>query len=82
MVYFVAIVRVLLGVTFLFSAYTKAVAPGFFEITLIDQGLAVTRNFAAHMTRFIIGMEFSIGLLMFADASVIMSLCFATSIAE
>ena len=64
MVYFVGIVRVLLGVTFLFSAYTKAVAPGFFEITLIDQGLAVTRNFAAHMTRFIIGMEFSIGLLM------------------
>ena len=64
MVYFVSIVRFLLGVTFLFSAYTKAVAPGFFEITLIDQGLAVTRNFAAHMTRFIIGMEFSIGLLM------------------
>jgi len=64
MVYFVGIVRVLLGVTFLFSAYTKAVAPGFFEITLIDQGIAVTRNFAAQMTRFIIGMEFSIGLLM------------------
>ena len=60
MVYFVGIVRVLLGVTFLFSAYTKAVAPGFFEITLIDQGLAVTRNFAAHMTRFIIGMELDV----------------------
>ena len=57
--------QVLLGVTFIFSAYTKAVAPGFFEITLMDQGLASSRAFAGHMARFFIGLEFALGFLMF-----------------
>lgn len=56
--------RVLLAITFIFSAYTKAVGPGFFEITLMDQGLAPNRNFAGHMARFFIGLEFALGLLM------------------
>ena len=56
--------QLLLAVTFIFSAYTKAVGPGFFEITLIDQGLAPGRVFAGHMARFFIGLEFALGLLM------------------
>ena len=57
--------QLLLAITFIFSAYTKAVGPGFFEITLMDQGLATSRNFAGHMARFFIGLEFALGLLMF-----------------
>lgn len=55
--------QILLGVTFLFSAYTKAVGPGFFEITLMDQGLAANRALAGHMARFFIGLEFGLGVL-------------------
>jgi len=56
--------RILLGVTFLFSAYTKFVGPGFFEITLMDQGLAPDRFIAAQLARFFIGLEFALGILM------------------
>lgn len=45
----IAGLRILLGITFLFSAYTKFVGPGFFEITLMDQGLAPDRFFAAQL---------------------------------
>ncbi|MCH2655772.1 MAG: hypothetical protein MKZ61_05010 [Flavobacteriales bacterium] len=38
--------------------------PGFFEITLIDQGLLSSRGQAQHAARFLIGFEFAIGLLM------------------
>ena len=55
--------RILLGVTFLFSAYNKLVGPGFFEITLMDQGLASDRFFAAQLARFFIGLEFALGIL-------------------
>lgn len=64
MIMFVKILRCLLGLTFLFSAYTKFVAPGFFEITLIDQGLMPNRLWAQHTARFLIGIEFALGLLM------------------
>ncbi len=57
------ILRILLGVTFLFSGYTKFVAPGFFEITLMDQGLAPSRFFAAQLARLFIGLEFALGIL-------------------
>ena len=56
--------QLLLGITFLFSAYTKAVAPGFFEITLMDQGIAPERSIARYLSRFFIGLEFALGLLM------------------
>jgi hypothetical protein len=56
--------QLLLAITFIFSAYTKAVGPGFFEITLMDQGLAPSRDFAGHMARFFIGLEFALGILM------------------
>lgn len=57
--------QIILAITFIFSAYTKAVGPGFFEITLMDQGLAPNRALAGHMARFFIGLEFALGLLMF-----------------
>ncbi|MDO7576558.1 MAG: hypothetical protein MUQ86_06630 [Flavobacteriaceae bacterium] len=60
----VAGLRILLGITFLFSAYTKFVGPGFFEITLMDQGLAPDRFFAAQLAQFFIGLEFALGILM------------------
>lgn len=56
--------RFLLGIVFIFSAYTKFLGPGFFEITLIDQGLLSSRGQAQHAARFLIGFEFALGLLM------------------
>jgi len=56
--------QLLLAITFLFSAYTKAVGPGFFEITLMDQGIAPNRSIAAYLARFFIGLEFALGFLM------------------
>ena len=56
--------QLLLAITFLFSAYTKAVGPGFFEITLMDQGIAPNRFIASYLARFFIGLEFALGFLM------------------
>ncbi len=53
----------LLAVTYIFSAYTKWVSPGFFEIVLIKQGLVDSRIAAAILTRFIIIVELALGLL-------------------
>ncbi len=58
------LLRIILGVVFLFSAYTKFVGPGFFEITMLDQGLMPNRAWAQHAARFLIGFEFALGLLM------------------
>ena len=58
------VLQVILAITFIFSAYSKAVGPGFFEITLMDQGLAPNRVFAGHMARFFIGLELALGILM------------------
>ena len=60
----ILILRIAFALSFLFSAYTKFVAPGFFEITLMDQGLANSRVWASHLTRFFIGLEFGLGLLL------------------
>jgi len=57
------ILQLFLAITFLFSAYSKAVAPGFFEITLMDQGIAPNRPIAAYLARFFIGLEFALGFL-------------------
>ena len=55
--------RILLGISFVFSAYTKFVDSGFFETTLMDQGFAHDRFFAAQLARFFIGLEFTLGIL-------------------
>ena len=59
---FIQILGIFFAFTFLFSAYTKWISPGYFEITLMDQNLADTRIFAAYLARFIIGLELALGL--------------------
>lgn len=59
------ILRLFFGLSFLFSAYTKFVVPGYFEITLMDQGIASTREIAVHLARLFIGIEFALGILLF-----------------
>ncbi len=54
--------RILVAGVFLFSAYAKWIAPGGFEIYLIDQGLAGQRMTAAVFTRIIIGVELALGI--------------------
>lgn len=51
-----------LAATFLFSAYTKAIAPGFFEILMEQQGLVPNRLLGAWATRAIIALEVWLGL--------------------
>ena len=62
MTYLRTILQFFLAVTFLFSAYTKAVAPGFFEVLLEQQGLVPSRLYGAWATRFIIALETWLGL--------------------
>ena len=58
------ILRYLLALSFLLSGYTKFIAPGYFEITLMDQGLVSGRIPAAHLARLIIGSEWALGMLL------------------
>ena len=62
MAYLRTTLQFFLALTFLFSAYTKAVAPGFFEILLDQQGLVPSRLYGAWATRFIIALETWLGL--------------------
>ena len=62
MTYLRTILQFFLAATFLFSAYTKAVAPGFFEVLLEQQGLVPNRLYGAWATRFIIALETWLGL--------------------
>ena len=62
MTYLRITLQIFLAVTFLFSAYTKAVAPGFFEVLLEQQGLVPSRLYGAWATRFIISLETWLGL--------------------
>ena len=58
----VLVARILISISFLFSAYTKWIAPGFFELTMISQGVFDDREVAALFARFIIGLEVAIGI--------------------
>ena len=62
MTYLRITLQIFLAATFLFSAYTKAVAPGFFEVLLEQQGLVPSRLYGAWATRFIISLETWLGL--------------------
>ena len=62
MAYLRITLQLFLAATFLFSAYTKAVAPGFFEVLLEQQGLVPNRLYGAWATRFIIALETWLGL--------------------
>lgn len=63
MTYLKIILRLLLAAIFIFSAYSKIIAPGIFEILLIDNGIFTSRYVAAIFTRLLIGSELTIGLL-------------------
>lgn len=56
------LLRIILAVVFIFSAISKLVAPGIFEITILDQGIIETREFAAYLGRILIAMELFLGL--------------------
>ncbi len=55
--------KLIIAFTFIFSAYSKIIAPGYFEITLIDQGLFPNREFASYFARISIIIELAIGVL-------------------
>jgi hypothetical protein len=61
--------RVLIGVVFVFSAYSKLIAPGIVEIILVDHALAATRETAAVFVRLLVGLEFALGLMFFQPFS-------------
>lgn len=62
---FIWIVRIVIGLTFIISAYSKLIAPGIVEIILIDHGIAANREAAAIFVRILIGLEFALGILFF-----------------
>lgn len=58
------ILRVFIGIVFLFSAYSKFISPGLTEIILVDHGIVLTRETAAVIVRILIGFEFALGILL------------------
>ncbi len=59
------ILRIILGLVFILSAYSKLIAPGIVEIIIVDHGLAPSREVAAILVRILIGLEFALGVLFF-----------------
>jgi hypothetical protein len=59
------ILRYLIGLVFLVSAYSKLISPGIVEIILVDHGIAGSRETAALFVRLLVGFEFALGLLFF-----------------
>ncbi len=53
--------RLLLGAVFTFSAISKLLGAGLFEIAIVDQGLAATREQAAYPARLVIAFELFLG---------------------
>ncbi len=62
---FKLILQIIFGGTFIFSAYSKIISPGLFEILLLDSGFFSSRLPAAYFTRLLIGFELALGLLIF-----------------
>ena len=57
--------RVILAVVFIFSAISKIIAPGLFEITILNQGIIESRETAAYLGRLLISMELFLGIALF-----------------
>ncbi|HEX9654178.1 MAG TPA: MauE/DoxX family redox-associated membrane protein [bacterium] len=57
--------RLLLGSVFVVSAISKLLTPGLFEIAIVDQGLAATREQAAYPARLLIAFELFLGAALF-----------------
>ncbi len=62
---FIWILQIVLGFVFILSAISKLVAPGLFEITILDQGIFESREIAAYLGRLLIAMELFIGIAFF-----------------
>jgi hypothetical protein len=62
MAYLRNFLQLFLALTFLFSAYTKAIAPGFFEVLLEQQSIVPSRLYGAWATRAIIAFELWLGI--------------------
>lgn len=56
--------QIILGITFILSAYSKLIAPGIVEIILVDHQITSSRDTAALIVRILILLEFSIGFLL------------------
>ncbi len=54
--------RIILSGVFIFSAISKLIAPGLFEITILNQGIIETREMAAYLGRSIIAFELFLGV--------------------
>jgi uncharacterized membrane protein YphA (DoxX/SURF4 family) len=59
------ILRLLLGAVFIFSAISKLLGVGLFEIAIVDQGLTATREQAAYPARLVIALELFLGAGLF-----------------
>lgn len=59
------ILRFLLGAVFIFSAVSKLLGVGLFEIAIVDQGLAATREQAVYPARLVIAFELFLGVALF-----------------
>ncbi len=55
------LLRFILAAVFLFSAISKLVSAGLFEIAVVEQGLAATREQAAYPARLVIALELFLG---------------------
>ncbi len=59
------LLRFLLGGVFVFSAVSKLLGVGLFEIAIVEQGLAATREQAAYPARLLIAFELFLGAALF-----------------
>ena len=59
------ILRLLLGAVFIFSAISKLLGVGLFEIAILEQGLTATREQAAYPARLVIAFELFLGAALF-----------------
>lgn len=58
------ILRIILGLTFILSAYSKIISPGIIEIILVDHKIADTRETATIYSNILISLEFALGFLL------------------
>jgi len=63
------LIRGVIGLVFIVSAYTKFMSPGIVEIILVDHGIAHSRESAAIIVRLLTGIELGIGILFFQPYS-------------
>jgi len=77
--------QLIIAATFIFSAISKILSPGYFEITLLDQGIFSQRVIASYFARIFIILELALGLFflqsnylkkIFAPATIVLLIIF------